>query len=768
MFQFSHKENRGEVSALLTIISMAVILGGVIFGSNGCCDEPLTTGTDASEIGSVSIFDRIGRIFTSGTDQITIPEDSIQSNSPATVTPTPINKDPKSIWFRRQAGGEICGGGFVCVSDPHVRKVELRRPDGSVIMELDEALASNYISGLAGETNILTPYGIRIDKCPNTTKGISVEYNPDDIEQYYSEGNQSPIKNLLVDRNGNRLLEPEDVIILSVTSNTRPPTLHFIYEKIDTYEFGSEEVTLYFEYDATIGGETKRYSQTAPILPGCLPEPSLTPTPTDGPTPTNTPTPTDGPTPTNTPTPTDGPTPTETPTPTPTTQACSFKSLAFVQECTEWVDKDRGICKRNAEGFNIGKPVVEEQYELSSDIPQHDLGSSWSLTNNLDQSGPFTYYKDLNGQNITASYFETEDFDASLWNDLEADITIDIDEDRYQFLPSNGKEVRKSAPIPESDRFASFASDQDTVNGLTVACGQDIVYGWTLQRCEQSFDYVFVMDTSTSMSRFEDPFYGKAKIDVMRDNMEIVLDSIGADGSNSRAALVQFNKTSRVLSDFSTDFGGLKNTAIFGLDIAEGTCQECGLEEAYNLIQNRQDKSRPPVVVFLSDGLPNSNPGGPHPQEGYEPRIDAETAKLDAIEGITIAAIGYGNPTIPSDLEDLPGAQLFRIITKIATDETWAFSTDTSKASASGSINEIYSRITSRLNSCAKTTAFVRELQKSKDVNEDGIINSLDLILIYDAYFVQDDIPEDINNDSVVNSLDSSLVLEDIGVVIVE
>jgi len=512
------------------------------------------------------------------------------------------------------------------------------------------------------------------------------------------------------------------------------------------------------------------------------PTPSEGPSPTPSPTPTNTPTPTEGPSPTPSPTPTEGPsptpssTPTNTPTPTPVI-SCSFKSLPFVQECTEWEDKDRGICKKDARGFNIGKPVVEPQYRLEANAPQHDLETPlWSITNNKNQSTRVTHnpnQKDQFNKPFSGTYVSLEEFDPIGWESTDADIRLQIDTNRYQFLPNDGgKEIRKSTPLAPSDRFKSTANAnvQNTIHGLKVACSQDIEYGWTLQRCENTFDYVFVLDTSTSMTKFDDPFYGKRKIDVMKDNMKLVLNDIASDftttSTNSRVAIVQFNKTPLTLRDFSTDFNDLQNVVATGLQVAEGTNIEGGLGEANRLIQSRADKSRTPVVIFLTDGLPNSNPGGPHPKEGYEPLINRQVENLKLNTGITIAAIGYGNPALASsDITKLPGAQLFEIIKKIATDETWAFSTDTTKASASGTINSIYSRITSRLNSCAKTNDFIAAIQKSADVNTDGFVNTSDLTLLFEAYFEQgNDLPEDINNDGVVNAIDASVVIEYLGV----
>lgn len=776
------KHSSGEIATLLAVLSMVVIGVGITLGVQ-FTNNTTQIETNAAPIQSDDTISIWRRIFSTGSSN-----QSTTAGTTPTVTPaTPINKDPKSMWFEREVP-QKCSGGFVCRYDPIIRKLELRRPNGDVIIELDQAINSNYILGVGGSEKRLTPYGITIDKCPNTSKGLSIEYNPETIRRYYSDGNSSEIKKLLVNRDGSHIIEPDQAIIFSTTSNTRPPTLYFIYRKPTGYDFGSEPVTLYFEYDAQIAKVWQRYSQTVEILPGCI-QPSVTPspTPTVGPsitpsiTPSVTPTPTDGPSPTATPTPTDGPSITPSVTPTPEI-ACSFKALAFVQECTQWEDKNKGICAKDEKGFNIGKPIVESQYRLDANAPQHELQTaSWGIINNKNQSSKLVYspnLKDQFGKTFTGTLVDIKKFDPSGWTNTDADIRIKIDTKRYQFLPSGGKEIRKSSPIAPSSRFAeqTNAAKMDTIHGIKVACNQDIEYGWTLQKCENSFDYVFVLDTSTSMTAYDDPFYGKRKIDVMKDNMDLVLKDIENDtnngNTNSRVAIIQFNKTSTLLRNFSSDYNDLRKVASTGLVVREGTCIACGISEANTLISQRADKTRKPVVIFMTDGLPNSNPGGSPPSEGYEPLIYRQVDNLKLNEGIIVAAIGYGATSLSGtdDLARLPGAQLFHIIKRIATDDTWAFSTDTRLASAAGTINQIYSRITDRLNSCAQTRRFIEDIQKSADINNDGFVNTTDLTRIFDAYFKQtttgaaDELPEDINNDGVVNAIDASVVIENIGV----
>ncbi|KXK11203.1 MAG: von Willebrand factor type A domain protein [Microgenomates bacterium OLB23] len=315
---------------------------------------------------------------------------------------------------------------------------------------------------------------------------------------------------------------------------------------------------------------------------------------------------------------------------------------------------------------------------------------------------------------------------------------------------------------------------RDTIDGLTVGCGQNIVYGWTVQKCNANFDYVFVMDTSTSMMRTRDVSSGnKLKKDAANEELQDFLTNIKNSGGDHRAALIQFNHRSdtRVVTPLTNNIDTVKQAATSGLTYKEGTCIECGLQTTLTFLQNeRQDKSRRVVVVFLTDGLPNSDPGAPK-AGGYEGDIAAVAGRLKALNTAatgnvppTVIGIGYGDPNFSGAPQpgDLVNAELIRVIKLFTTDDTWAFST-----AANVSITEVFNRIQQSLNSCALNEKLHAAFVKSKDVNNDGIINTVDLFALYDAYFQKGtNLAGDLNQDGIINSLDISLLIGDLGTVV--
>ena len=73
------------------------------------------------------------------------------------------------------------------------------------------------------------------------------------------------------------------------------------------------------------------------------------------------------------------------------------------------------------------------------------------------------------------------------------------------------------------------------------------------------------------------------------------------------------------------------------------------------------------------------------------------------------------------------------------------------------------------LNNCAKSQRLYEASIRAADVNGDGVINSLDLLMLYDNYNTRgENIKEDVNKDGVVNALDTSIVIQNYGRVVAE
>ena len=141
-------------------------------------------------------------------------------------------------------------------------------------------------------------------------------------------------------------------------------------------------------------------------------------------------------------------------------------------------------------------------------------------------------------------------------NFSQADVKLHYDTDQYRILPG-GKELYNcsntlaaqldpsdpdylksqgtNSCIPES---SEEQKELDTMHGLMVGCGQNIVYGWTLQKCNFDFDIVFVVDTSSSMT-YDKSGTQRKKIDIAKDQLKEFVDFASANyGSKTRVSLV--------------------------------------------------------------------------------------------------------------------------------------------------------------------------------------------------------------------------------------
>lgn len=443
-------------------------------------------------------------------------------------------------------------------------------------------------------------------------------------------------------------------------------------------------------------------------------------------------------------------------------------------------------------------------------------------------------------------------------NREDAAVELFFNRDEYRIVP-NGKniysctnEIAKDLltsgsldPVADADiikmatetgacNMSEFNNDRfdnlDTIDGLTVGCGQDVVYGWTLEKCKFNFDYVFVVDTSTTMTYPDPNLGGQRKIDAVMDQIDTFMTNIENSGTDSRVALVNFNNAVHVydnsgnIKDEDGDGYGngiqtpgfLDNTRFAearnrlpafrqtkdnnGL-IEKGTCIKCGLDLARQLLDKRSNaekEARDGVVIFLTDGLPNAYPGDADPnlRNQYPPearnnpvpwsypgiydsadllRNDGQetTGPTTRIPGpnnvaddVLLVTIGYGDETVKQN----EGQNFQQLIFAIASDvqdslERWAYSTDPDNNR--GNISDIFGQIQDDLNTCSRSAYAYQRTLINRDVNKDGIINTIDLFLIYDNYYVKgDDIDEDVNLDGVVNAYDVSMVIEVLGTVV--
>lgn len=162
---------------------------------------------------------------------------------------------------------------------------------------------------------------------------------------------------------------------------------------------------------------------------------------------------------------------------------------------------------------------------------------------------------------------------------------------------------------------AKWTNDDLTEAELRIDFGKDTSYN-------ANIDFIFVLDQSDSMLiattttgdnglSYTLPRALLTK-DVVYSAAQAILDN-APDGYNNRIALTGFGDGSSPLwkSDFVTTAADVESILFNNPRSAEnGTYYNAGLRGAIELINDRQDKSRTPVVIFLSDGQPTGTNSG--------------------------------------------------------------------------------------------------------------------------------------------------------------
>jgi hypothetical protein len=828
IYKRRNRTQRGEIASLLTIVSMVVITMGIIVGTRlNQATSPLTTSSSAAAVPTpIDLGYTGGRWFDGSQGMICAAE--FTCNSDPLVQKLEIRSISGTDTFN--LGVDVTGRGLP-EGTPVGKVITGACSNRAYGISVNWDPRIDYTDAQVKNIKAATGYSIK--------KGqilLSMRQGPTAHRYFIYDrpawltGAEDAIfyfefdaKTGGVDRRYSQIAKGKKGCAPSVTPTTTltptPPT-------------GTPVIT-----------NTPTLTPTPPTgTPVVTETPTLTPTPPTGtPAVTNTPTPPCGtppcgstPTPTPTPpcsTPPCGNTP--TPTPTILVSACDFNALHYVQECTQL--NSLGQCVRDGNYNFIARALPASELAQFATINNKQLAGGRYGTNaptkfNLYNGDPseasritntFPYYgggilgaqlayfrvdssqpvpagvdptKAGNGMFIPPTFTYPNERYA---NKEDASVRLTLKKPDYRIVP-DGNEIKYcrdtiTGAFNGACNMSAFQAarvdntvdktkrdSRDTIAGLTVGCGQNIVYGWTVQKCNANFDYVFVIDTSTSMLRTKDVTSGKLKKDAALAELQDFLTNIKNSGGDHRAALIQFNarpndpkfpSSTGIVRPLTSNIDDIKAAANNELKYNEGTCIECALRETTNLLTNfRTDKSRKVVVVFLTDGLPNSDPGNPR-SGGYEAEIATEGTRLKTFNTAdtgnvppTVIGIGYGDPSLSNNPVpgELVNAELLRVIKLVTTDDTWAFST-----SANVSISEVFTRIQSSLNSCAQADKLYATFQKSKDLNDDGIINTVDLLALYDNYFKQgDNIAGDLNEDGVVNSLDISLMIGDLGTVV--
>ncbi len=166
-------------------------------------------------------------------------------------------------------------------------------------------------------------------------------------------------------------------------------------------------------------------------------------------------------------------------------------------------------------------------------------------------------------------------------------------------------------------------------------------------------DVVLVLDRSTSMLRpVTEGGIAKNAAALAAARSFVSLLSLEPDpfGNHDQVAVVGFNDTAWIESGLTRD----RNAAIAALDrIEQKTIEGTRLDLAFTWGQKPLDgperiQENRPVVIMLTDGLPNRVPFGPDsPYPGSRRQEDSVLQAVDAVKaaGTRVYTIGLGNPS---------------------------------------------------------------------------------------------------------------------------
>jgi Mg-chelatase subunit ChlD len=169
------------------------------------------------------------------------------------------------------------------------------------------------------------------------------------------------------------------------------------------------------------------------------------------------------------------------------------------------------------------------------------------------------------------------------------------------------------------------------------------------ERCAdvlQRADIVLVLDTSTSMRRLTRS--GRPKLTAVQDAARLFLDRVdldGADGHRDQVAIVGFNDTVWTEQALTADKAALL-AAIDRLParMAEGTRLDRAVTGGADALSGpTRDSANTPVLVLLTDGLPNRVPT-PAPSGSQEDTVLAAAGRVKAA-GVRLYTVGLGEPT---------------------------------------------------------------------------------------------------------------------------
>lgn len=786
----SQYNQRGEVAALMTLVAMGIMLAGLIVGTNIGTNRQQAQTTQSRAAGPIQI-----------------------STEP---TPQPAPAVPPVFTPERFT----CQLGFRYTADPTVYKLLLRRPGSTDVLDISRGLPQTISQNRDGVTVFFDPNknypnpNLRDFQTPSRTfkvGDIVVSLKPSNdpsnryflydrssapwmnvagpVELYieFDKGPSNPDKNryfqtVSVDNNCGTVTPTPPIITITPTATpTATPT--------PTPETPTVTLTpqppqcnslCQSNSDCSTGLVCYKGSPDLPIVtkepgnpnqqqtgvcrhPACRAESDCVCNPSD----------------------------VEKP---PT--ACKFEALAYIEECD-------GLEFRP----NETSPRCTSLKPLRFDEAQNKQANIWGVSNNKqNQSSPANVYQYLQKFNKTAhlwtfdKLFSVKDTVRinEYRNGEDATVTTFFDQTQYRILqtfldatnrgnvfPQKGKRIdtctNSGKPGQEAcNRGAEEAtSELDQIGGLTVACGNSIVYGWTVVKCKDlPIDLIMVVDMSLTMRDYS--VGGINRTIEAKSAASDVIQKIqnGKFKLIQNVGVVKFNATAQLVNPLTPVSGGLQDmlTKINGLTNAEYTDVYKGLDLAARSFDPKSKNVK--VILLISDGVV-------HPVGVDEWGNDREEQKIISLAqalkeaGIRIVSLGVGDGF--EDKLTPPSPYAPQILGKVASctnkddcpqTESATSATDFSKKlflslvvqKPQGVFEFAYNKIGEVLNTCSLAEALFAQVLRATDINGDGVVNTIDYFMVLDNYFAKgDNIKEDINNDGVVNSLDLSLVTDRIG-----
>jgi Mg-chelatase subunit ChlD len=157
-------------------------------------------------------------------------------------------------------------------------------------------------------------------------------------------------------------------------------------------------------------------------------------------------------------------------------------------------------------------------------------------------------------------------------------------------------------------------------------------------------DVALVLDLSTTMR--EPSADGRRKIDVVQAAAQLFLDRMTLAGDerqgSDQVAIVAFNRTAWIQQPLTRDRSALR-TAIerLPLRMEEYTRLDLAFERGAEALRDERHTINSPVLIVLTDGLPNQVP---YAEDGTVETTVLRAAAAAKAAGITVYTIGVGRP----------------------------------------------------------------------------------------------------------------------------